>query len=319
MDTHKFYKEKVESSLSKAIGRNIEAGIWKYTRKDVFGNKETKIIPKGHILPLEDSCKSAAEKRAEAIEKYLGLKVAEFLGPKLKGLHQYSHHLNSSQTLCIQFFSALIEGNYPHFTAKQELVDLLKSIDITIHTGAECKFEYQEKEKEEYKFKVHNQYGKEVIEYEGTSFDFHIKDNDIEVFFEIKFTEDGFGKACKNKKHPENMERHKEKAEQYKKLLLNIPKQILSLKQEPSVDEILMNYQLFRNLIRVGENKYVVFITDEKNTSTEAEKDNFQKKYEKSKNVIFITWQDILEVAISHYPHKLPFQFEYFKLPQEHE
>ena len=38
MDTHKFYKEKVESSLSKAIGRNIEAGIWKYTRKDVFGN-----------------------------------------------------------------------------------------------------------------------------------------------------------------------------------------------------------------------------------------------------------------------------------------
>lgn len=183
MDTHKFYKEKVESSLSKAIGRNIEAGIWKYTRKDVFGNKETKIIPKGHILPLEDSCKSAAEKRAEAIEKYLGLKVAEFLGPKLKGLHQYSHHLNSSQTLCIQFFSALIEGNYPHFTAKQELVDLLKSFKITIHTGAECKFEYQEKEKEEYKFKVHNQYGKEVIEYEGTSFDFHIKDNDIEVFF----------------------------------------------------------------------------------------------------------------------------------------
>lgn len=319
METHKSYKKKVESFLSKAIGCNVETGIWKYTRKDVFGNKETKIIPKDHILPLEDSCKSASEKRAEAIEKYLGLKVAEFLGHKLKGLHQYSHHLNSSQTLCIQFFSALIDGNYPHFTAKQELVELLKSIGITIHTGAECKFEYKEEDKEEYKFKVHNQYGKEVIEYEGTSFDFHIKDNDIEVFFEIKFTEDGFGKACKNKKHPENMERHKEKAEQYKKLLLNIPKQILSLKQEPSVDEILMNYQLFRNLIRVGENKYVVFITDAKNTSTKAEKKNFQKKYEKSKNVIFVTWQKIREVAIDLYPHELPFQFEWFKLPQEHE
>lgn len=237
------------------------------------------------------------------MQKYLNIDVANYLGPELKGLHKSSHHLNSSQTLCIQFFSALIDGEYPHLTAKQELVELLKTIGISIHEGAECKFEYTEQDKDKYRFKIHNQERKEVNEYEGTSFDFHIKDNDVEVYFEIKFTEDGFGKASKDKRNPEKEKRHKEKAEQYTKLLPP------SIKPTPTVDELLKHYQLFRNIIRAtDENKYVVFITDENNLSTENEKKDFIDKFGEPNNVLFLTWQEIRE----NYSGELPFQFECF-------
>lgn len=299
--TYNSYKENVLSQLKKALekslGRNIEPGKWKYSQNDDLGNKITKEIDKDHILPLEDSNKSAAKKRAAAMQKYLNIDVSNYLGSKLKGLHQYSHHLNSSQTLCIQFFSALIDGEYPHFTAKQELVELLKTIGISIHEGAECKFEYTEQDKDKYRFKIHNQERKEVNEYEGTSFDFHIKDNDVEVYFEIKFTEDGFGKA-------NNDQRHEEKAEQYTKLLPP------SIKPTPTVDELLTHYQLFRNIIRAtDEKKYVVFITDANNPSTENEKTEFIAKFGEPNNVLFLTWQEIRE----NYSGELPFQFECFK------
>lgn len=297
--TYSDYRKRLFECLARVKNWD-EEGVW------CRNGKCTKFA---HILPLSYDMNSAAN-RANAIKKFLGLDCAKYLGPKLIGLHQYAHHLNSSQTLCIQFFSALIDGNYPHLTAKHELVELLKSIGITIHTGAECKFEYKEKHKKEYTFAIHNNEGK----YEGTSFDFYIKDNDIEVFFEIKFTEDGFGKASKNINHPEKEKRHKEKAEQYKKLLLN-PERIISLKQEPTVDDILTYYQLFRNIIRVGENKYVVFITDENNHSTEIDKENFKEKFGEPKNVVFLTWQKIREKAGAIYPGELPFQFDAFSAP----
>lgn len=293
MTNYETYKNEILNNLPLAIGKYWADGKWTRTGDD-----------KAHILPLEDSNKSASKLRAEAMKKYLGIDIAQYLGPKLKGLHQYSHHLNSSQTLCIQFFSALIEGeDYEHLHAKNELVELLKSIGITIHKDAQCKFEYTENDQEKYLFKIHNSDGNEVIEYEGTSFDFHIKDNNVEVFFEIKFTENGFGKASKDKKHPERDKRHTEKAEQYKNLLPSY------LTRKPTTEEVLRFYQLFRNITRVAENKYVVFITDENNPATEKEKKIFKDIFGESDNVIFLTWQQISEKAESLCLDKLPFQF----------
>ena len=40
---------------------------------------------------------------------------------------------------------------------------------------------------------------------EGTNFDFHISDGDKEYFFEIKFTENGFGKASNDDRHSQKI------------------------------------------------------------------------------------------------------------------
>ena len=204
-------------------------------------------------------------------------------------MHQHAHHLNSSQLLCMMFFSNLIDEKH---RINNSMISFVKDIlGINISQNAYCSFEHTEK-REPYIFKVG---GKD--EYEGTSFDFYIVDGGTEIFFEIKFTENGFGKA-------KDDTRHDEKIAQYKKLLPSY------LSHTPSDSEFRNHYQLFRNIIRSGENKYVVFITDGNNPSTEKEKDNFQKSFGKSENVKFITWQDIKKSTNAFYPCQLPYQFK---------
>lgn len=270
MKSHSAYKKDVLQRLIKASGKTWNGdGVWRG-------------IPRKHILPLEST--NTRVSRAKAIKKYLNFDCHECL-PKLKGLHQYAHHLNSSQLLCMIFFSRMIEEE----KATDKMVQFINSaFGISIKEGAECKFEYTEN---------HDPYIFNILdkkEYEGTSFDFHISDGTTEISFEIKLTEYGFGKATMDN-------RHEQKAEQYIKLL---PAKYSAI----STEEMLQDYQIFRNITRAkNKNAYVIFITDGNNIQTNNEIKKFTEKYGTlPSNVKFTTWQKITP----SYPCELPFQLK---------
>jgi len=227
------YKNKLLNNLiaeAKKISPNLQPGVWAATG-----------LPKEHILPLVGT--NTRENRAIAIKKHLGFDVRRAL-PDLNGLHRFSHHLNSSQLLCMMFFSKLLDEKLQGTVALKGFIRA--AFGITISEKAKCHFEYTQqapKEFPEYQFTVENKTG-----YEGTSFDCHIEDGETEIFFETKLSEEGFGNAPNNEKHIE-------KAKQYIELLPQ------KLKRTP--EEFLANYQIFRNVIRASApDKYVVFITD---------------------------------------------------------
>lgn len=259
------YKEKLLHNLverAKQITPDLKPGNWSRTGES-----------KDHILPIIGN--NTITNKINAIKRYLKFDV-----PITKGLHQYAHHLNSSQLLCLMFFTPLIED---HKKGGESLVKFIyDAFGITISQNAKCDFEYTQKY-EPYIFMVDGK-----SEYEGTSFDFYIKDGEVEVFFEIKLSEQGFGKAdCDSK--------HCQKAEQYIKLL----PENMSI----STNDLLSQYQIIRNVIRAtAPNKYVVFITDESNPATNGEIHNIPL----SSNVIHKTWQNIRK----YYPLKVPFQIE---------
>lgn len=282
------YKEEVLKRLTETKTKTKikpwkQNGIWK---------RNGKCTEKAHILPLNGN-PNKARYRADAIKQCLCFDCKPYFPNNFVGLHQYAHHLNSSQLLCLMFFSKLID-NKNHAT--QKLVDFMeKAFNIAITTEAYCLFEYKEKNINRYMFDIFG-----VKEYEGTSFDFHIKDKNMEVFFEIKFTENGFGNAKKDTNG-----RHECKAKKYVELLPE------SLKRITTTDDILNYYQLFRNIIRANDkSKYVIFITDNNNPSTNKEISTFKNKFFKfidSKQVIFETWQNLKKTYTCF--NELPFQF----------
>lgn len=220
----------------------------------------------GHIL------KFAKGKRIEAIEKYnllSGLRFDGFISAEK--VHRYAHHLNSSQVLCYNFFRPMLNDDH---TSKQKLVALLKEQGIHISENAKCDFEYDDY----MDFKE-----------ERTEFDFHVADGDTEVFFEIKYIEDGFGGA---KTDP----RHREK---FNGTYSDMLKKCRCLKDNnPSYKEFLKNYQLYRNVLRINDkHKYTIFITAKGNAKTYTQLDAFLKNIndEYKGNVIALYWEDLIE------------------------
>ena len=180
------YKAKRLNSLRKEIlkryGGDIEPGIWR--------GKEG-ISYKSHILPLKGNI-NTPETRREAIIKYTGLDPKILTDFIKNNIHQYAHHINSSQLLGLSVFGNLVNSNG---SQKKELIDLMKHLGIGISNLAKCVFEYQD-----------NLLWEEKNEKEGTSFDFFISEGNKRYFFEFKFTEDEFGKAKNDRRHNEKIE-----------------------------------------------------------------------------------------------------------------
>lgn len=222
------------------------------------------------------------------------LKGVDFLIEK--DLHRYAHHLNSSQLMCYNFFRPYIIKEGSKTSPNDALIDLLSNyIAINQSDDAECHFEYVQ-----------------GGEYEGedTNFDFYLKSDETEVFFEIKYTEAGFGKCEKDDRHKDKFERI------YNGLIKKCP----AIKDSITFnDEFCKNYQLFRNSIRAtGKNKYVIFIYDENNQYCKDQLDEFLKKYitddYKNMNIIGITWQDLAHKLKS--PHREEFIDKYLSHPK---
>ena len=266
--TSKNFKDSVLCHLSKYKEKNLEikeCGIYRHNGKN---------IPKEHILSIPKG--ESKEKVVKEYNVLSCLKDKKFLIEE-KDLHRFAHHLNSSQMMCYNFFRPYIElEEKGKVRPNKDLIKLLGDCEFNIKTcnDAECQFEYVQ--------------GDEYKE-EGTNFDFYLRLGETEVFFEIKYTEEGFGK-CKND------EKHEEK---FKKVYQGLIGNCDAIKKPVRFDdEFRKYYQLFRNSIRAKDkNKYVVFIYDKNNNYCESQLNEFKEKYiskDYQENVKGITWQDLV-------------------------
>ena len=291
-ETYNEYKNKIIDLLIE--NRTWEEGVWRATGKSL-----------AHILPVDYSDDPTLNRnnRADAIYNYVNLNCKKCLGKKLIDLHQFAHHLTSSQQLCMKFFSELIDDN--RCTTKEMVAFIKSAFDIDIHVGTECRFEYTERRDPSYMFDSDKDGNlvKAKGKYEGTSFDSHIKDMEIpvEIYFEIKFTEQGFKKA-------EEYKRHLVKAMAYLRIApLYIQKLAITSQ------DFLKLYQIYRNIIRAKENsnKYVVFISfiSDGNNPTTAQDQKMMEDLHLPQNIIFRTWQQLIPI----YSFDLPIQLKAIK------
>jgi len=120
-------------------------------------------------------------------------------------LHKYFHHLNSSQAMCINFFYPLIEEN------------LLKSILNIMGIEGEINYNHNDICFEKVS-KIETNVGRKI------NFDFYMKlDSGIKIYFEIKYTENGFGKIKKDKEHKVYKDHKKKFYDIYMPLIKNNP------------------------------------------------------------------------------------------------
>lgn len=194
-------------------------------------------------------------------------------------LHQYAHHLNSSQIMCYNFFRPLMERLHGGMCRpKQSLMNLLvMEIDQELESqSAVCDFEYIDGSKE------------------NTNFDFYFRNSQAEVFFEIKYTEEWFAKKSSAK------DPHKQYSSVYKPMI-DKAKDIFV---DGTINEEDFNtkyYQLARNAIRAtSREKHVFFICPNKNENLVKQFQEFSRKCltdEGRKRVRLLTWEDIVQHA----------------------
>ena len=203
--------------------------------------------------------------------------------PKIQGeikLHPDAHHMNSSQIMCYNFFRPLLseyDKNEKVYKPSDALVDLVgKIIDTPLENkNSSCKFEYIQPNTD------------------TTNFDFYLKCGDVEVFFEIKYTEKEF---AKKKITPESELQY----EKVYKPMISKAEHIFKDKVS-SASDFLKNFQLLRNAIRaIDNNKYVVFICPRAHDNLVNQYNKFKEQFLSPKgeeHVKLVTWESLLTAA----------------------
>jgi hypothetical protein len=202
-------------------------------RKNVLGLEEAGLFSRGgrdhrlgHILPR------GSEER-NLLEPYGSTFFASKVG-RIK-LHQYFHHLNSSQALCINLFYPLM--------AEGEGDLLLQCLASTITSPIDCNFEVESDLE---------------IAARRTSFDFHVRSREGEqILVEVKYTEDGFGSAEPDDEHLVKFQ------DTYAPLLRNSA-YLTDECNDPHF--FLSNYQVLRNLVHITSRSEVRFVFPRANT-----------------------------------------------------
>jgi len=200
-----------------------ENGIFHYRGRD---------IPKTHILPI-------AHRDKNILERYRNQFFASDHA-QIK-FHRFFHHLNASQALCINFFYPLIAENM--------LGLFLKFLGIDPTSGLKSLFEKESDIEQAAR---------------RTSFDFYTQlAGTNNIFVEVKYTEDGFGKA-------KNDEEHRNKFRKtYLPLLIDKMAFLVAECQEESL--FLNYYQILRNLVHISNTDYVVLLFPSANTAVAEE------------------------------------------------
>ena len=231
--------------------------------------------PYDHIISNPKDSKD----RERIVNEYLLLPDV----PKIQGeikLHPDAHHMNSSQIMCYNFFRPLLKEynkNKKDYKPSDELVDLVgKIIDTPLENkNSSCKFEYIQPNTD------------------TTNFDFYLKCSDVEVFFEIKYTEKEFAK----KKVTPDSELQYEKV--YKPMISKA--EHIFKDKVISASDFLKNFQLLRNAIRaIDNNKYVVFICPRAHDNLVNQYNKFKEQFLSPKgeeHVKLVTWESLLTAA----------------------
>lgn len=193
-------------------------------------------------------------------------------------LHMYFNHLNSSQSMCINFFYPLI-----HEASINLILDILGIQGKAVYDLDHISFE-KESDLEQGNFTK-------------TNFDFYIKlKNNIKVYFEIKYTEGEFGKT-------QNDEDHTDKFNEVYKTMLSNSKVI---KQKYKTKEFFFsNYQIMRNIVHIDESGYVVFLYPKDNYGIRRQalgvRENVLEGQLKNHLILF-TWENMLQQLITLLP-----------------
>ena len=233
--------------------------------------------PRTHILGNP----STPEEKAELINKYSLLPNVPPIDCHTIHLHQYAHHLNSSQIMCYNFFRPLIDydDEIKMYRPKDSLL-LLKLIEKILNHkidshSAECNFEYIDDKKEK------------------TNFDFYFRQGDIEVFFEIKYTEEEFSRKS-SAKNPH---------EQYESIYKPMIEKAKDIFIGGAINEKDFNtkyYQLARNAIRaISAEKHAFFVCPENHDKLVQQFNEFKSCLtdDGKKRVRLIYWEDIVRDA----------------------
>ena len=187
--------------------------------------------------------------------------------------HHGYHHLNSSQTMCVNFFAPMVQDDCKLLS---KFLSLLLQDEIKI---VYFEFEYTNKKL-----------------YGDTNFDFYCQDdNNHNYYFEIKYTEQGISKKCSandqsdenllkvyNKKYRENVEA------EGSQLIISDP--LIFMKE---------HYQAFRNMSCANEikNNFCFFITMEGNEKTKEELIDSLSYVKGDKYVKSLYWENIIKTA----------------------
>ena len=231
--------------------------------------------PRNHILGNP----SSTEEKVELINKFSLLPGVPHINGKKIHLHQYAHHLNSSQIMCYNFFRPLIENfDGKMYRPKESLLNLIgKEIEQKVESqGAVCAFEYIDDSPE------------------NTNFDFYFTNGYIELFFEIKYTEKEFSR-CTKARNPHN---------QYEKVYKPMLERAKDIFINGTICENDFNtnyYQLARNAMRAtSDDKHVFFVCPKEHEKLINQFADFSAKCltEKGKErVKLITWEEIVHDA----------------------
>lgn len=210
--------------------------------------------------------------------------------------HRYAHHLNSSQIMCYNYFRPFIGDDGKKIT--KDLVNILERLNVPIKMCdySTCEFEYEQTSPE-----WSNEGSRK------TNFDFYVSSGEKEVFFEIKYTEYGFGTF-----DLKETDSHYKKFKNFYETKINNCPALYNGKIDFN-EYYRKNYQLIRNVIRVTDkNKYVMFIYDANNKKVKTQLESFINnniKKEYKRNIIGVTWQELVDYLES--PHLDEFKVKY--------
>lgn len=196
-----------------------ETGIFRYRGRDLL---------KDHILPKKHA-------NHNIISQY---RDDFFSSSKSQiNFHKYFHHLNSSQALCINLFFPLI--------VEKQIDIILEILEIPQNTVINACFEKE------------SDIEKVAETDRKTNFDFFLQlDNNLKVYFEIKYSESEFGKAKNDEEHIVKFSRT------YQPLLRN---NSFIRTEYKDMDTFLGSYQIMRNLVHLNYKNFVVFLYPEAN------------------------------------------------------
>lgn len=248
-------------------------------KKGVYRNSKTgKVDERSHVLDIPDG-KTKEDVIKEMLERD-GLCVDMFTKPQ-----RYAHHLNSSQIVCYEFFRPLLDHDG---RVNELLLDFLQSNKIQVpDSNIKGQFEYTPDSRE------------------YTNFDFYLQGELSKVYFEVKYTENGFG-SCKED------DTHRDKFEDiYKPMIESCG----CLSRNPTREEFCKHYQLFRNVLRVtrenGKNEFSIFVFPSRNTTCEKHFDQFKKEFisgQLADHVVAIHWED----CVRYMSHQFKEKFFYY-------
>ena len=221
--------------------------------------------------------------------------------------HQFFHHLNSSQAMCINFFFPLF------FNRKLDIIlDEWGLTESILYDKAESEKESSIDNINAIQEKTPELQQNDTI---PTSFDFYFETAKKKFYFEIKYTEQRFGPAKKDKNTKKYLDKYKLKYERIYKGAANGKIQ----QKYDNEKSFLGHYQIMRNLIHVDNDSYVIFVVPEGNEpvykqAKRAKEDFVVEKYKE--NVKVITWDELYDVIAKHehgFSEPLKTHFEEFK------